>query len=120
QAYVLGIRQAPDSRGFARLLIAPTPVGDLNAAKGHFDSPRGRVAVEWKRSEGAFTLSVVIPGNTATEIVLPVPEGGTITVSEAGAEPSGERRPVPQSGEKETRFTVGSGNWVFTWKAPGA
>jgi len=120
QAYVLGIRQAPDSRGFARLLIAPTPAGDLNAAKGHFDSPRGRVAVEWKREDGAFTLSAVIPGNAAAEIVLPVPEEGTITVSEAGAELSEERRPVPQRGEKETRLTVGSGNWVFIWKAPGA
>ncbi|NLV39867.1 MAG: family 78 glycoside hydrolase catalytic domain [Candidatus Hydrogenedentes bacterium] len=115
QAYVLGIRQAPDSRGFARLLIAPTPVGDLAAAKGHFDSPRGRVAVEWRRSEGAFTLSAAIPGNTAAEIVLPVPDGGTITVDGGGTEP-----PARRGGEGEARLTVGSGNWVFTWKAPGA
>jgi hypothetical protein len=82
QAYVLGIRQAPGSRGFARLLIAPTPVGDLNAAKGHFDSPRGRVAVEWKREGGAFTLAINAPGTTVWEAVLPVPGDSGVQVAD--------------------------------------
>ncbi len=52
--------------------------------------------------------------------MTPLTEGGIITVLEDGAEPSGERRPDPRSGDRETRLTVGSGNWVFTWKARGA
>lgn len=81
QRYVLGIGQAEDSIGFERLLLTPTPAGDLAEASGYFDSPRGRIAVAWKKSSATFTLDLTIPGNTDATLVLPVPAGAVLTES---------------------------------------
>lgn len=113
QAYVLGIRQAPYSRGFARLLIAPTPVGDLNAAKGHFDSPRGRVSVEWHGCWDAFYLFLRVPGNTVAEVVLPVPDFYELAVEQGGEVVS----PPPRRSEG-MRLEVGPGDWKFSCTEP--
>lgn len=78
QGYVLGIRQAEGSAGFARLHIAPTPVGDLNEASGHYEGPRGRIEIAWKQADATFILDVTVPGNTMAEIDLPVGSGAEI------------------------------------------
>ena len=78
---MLGIGQAEDSIGFERLLLTPTPAGDLAEASGYFDSPRGRIAVAWKKSSATFTLDLTIPGNTDATLVLPVPAGAVLTES---------------------------------------
>jgi len=112
QGFVLGIRQADDSVGFERLYIAPTPVGNLKEAEGYYDSPRGRIAVHWRRKADAFELDLTIPGNTTAEVILPVAAGARITES---------RRPVQEApgviGVKEIDgkpvVTVGSGRYRF-------
>ena len=71
QAYVLGIRQAPDSVGFEELRIEPFFADGLEHAEGHFDSPRGRIAVQWKRNGNNVTLELTIPNNTNAGFVLP-------------------------------------------------
>ena len=81
QGNLLGIRQSESSLGFEHVIIAPTPVGDLREAAGHYDSPRGRIAVAWKSADAIFQLDVTVPGNTDAQIVLPVPEDATITES---------------------------------------
>lgn len=73
QGHLLGIRQAENSTGFERLHIAPAPVDGLERAAGHFDGPRGRVAVSWKKRSTHFTLDLTVPGNTVADVVLPVP-----------------------------------------------
>lgn len=81
QGYLLGIQQASDSIGFERLRIAPTPVGNLMEAEGYYDSPRGRIAVHWRKKADSFTLDLTIPGNTTAEVVLPVLLGTRVTES---------------------------------------
>jgi hypothetical protein len=81
QAYLLGIRQADGSVGFARLHLAPTPVGNLNEAQGYYDSPKGRVAVHWKKTSETFTLEVTVAANVTADVVLPVPANAAITES---------------------------------------
>jgi alpha-L-rhamnosidase len=71
QAYVLGIQQGPDSLGWERVRIAPVPTGDLNEASGHYDSPRGRIAVSWKKTGEAFEMVVTIPANVEAELIWP-------------------------------------------------
>ncbi len=83
QGHLLGIGQAADSTGFARLHIAPVPVEGLERAAGHFDSPRGRVAVSWKNRTTHFALDLTVPGNTTADVVLPVPADARLV--EAGA-----------------------------------
>ena len=58
--YVLGIRQAPDSVGWTRVVIDPAP-GDLTWAKGHLDTPKGRVSVGWKRIGASTVIEFTVP-----------------------------------------------------------
>lgn len=58
--YVLGIRQAPDSAGWSRVIIDPVP-GDLTWAKGHLDTPKGRVSISWKRVGEKMEIEFTVP-----------------------------------------------------------
>ncbi len=87
---VLGIQ--PDRRhpGFSRFVVRPgvTDRTDLNAATGHYDSVRGRIAVAWRRTaEGRFELDLEVPPNTHAEVHLPVSSGSA--VHESGHELAG-------------------------------
>ncbi|MBQ1454435.1 MAG: hypothetical protein IIZ25_01125, partial [Thermoguttaceae bacterium] len=70
----LGIRTNPDQPGFRSIRIHPPKFDALSWrwAKGHFDAPTGRVAVDWKKSGGdTLTLAVTLPANTSGEVYVP-------------------------------------------------
>ncbi len=115
--YLLGIRQPHGSVGFEHLHIEPTIVDGLNGAEGHFDSPRGRIAVSWKRESGNIVLDVTVPGNTTADIVLPSGSAGAIRESGGPLAGAPGVRDI-QPGEKTT-ITAGSGLYRFTWPAAG-
>lgn len=112
QRHVLGIGQAEDSTGFERLLLTPTPVGDLTEASGHFDSPRGRIAVAWKQEAGEFSLDLIIPGNTDATLVLPVPANSTLMESGADAGQASGIAAIDLEGDHPV-ITLGSGEYRF-------
>ncbi|WP_419999038.1 family 78 glycoside hydrolase catalytic domain [Streptomyces boninensis] len=92
-ASLAGIRQAPDSVAYSRLLIRPTPVGDLTHAEAWYDTPRGRVRSAWRRpSDGGFILDVTVPPGAPARIELPLPDGGRACYE---AEPGDGRFEVP-------------------------
>ena len=61
--YILGIRQAEDSAGFARVVIAPNFFDGLNYAKGHVDTACGTVAVYWERLNTAISVKIDVPAD---------------------------------------------------------
>ena len=70
----LGIRTNPEEPGFRSIRIHPPKFDALSWqwAKGHFDAPTGRVAVDWKKSGGdTLTLAVTLPANTGGEVYVP-------------------------------------------------
>ena len=69
QTYLLGIRQAPGSIGFQKVLIDPFFPDDLDWAKGSFDSPNGRIDVAWARQ--GDKVEVTIKAERPDSIVLP-------------------------------------------------
>lgn len=58
--YVLGLRQAPNSIGWSHALIDPQP-GELTSAKGHLDTPKGRIELSWTRREGRLVIDFTVP-----------------------------------------------------------
>jgi hypothetical protein len=76
-----GIAPDPEGPGFERIIIKPTPVGDVTWARASYDSVRGRIVSGWRRNENEFNLSVVIPPNTTATVFLPVASGSRITES---------------------------------------
>lgn len=76
---LLGIR--PQGPGFREVTIAPQLVGDLTWAKGHYDSPYGRIVSSWKRDGNKVTLDVTIPPNTKAEVAIPNTDCKRVTES---------------------------------------
>lgn len=79
-AFVGGIRQAPGSIGWQRVLIMPqTPPLDLLASNPEairacdvsFESPRGTITSSWRIEGDTFTLTCTIPEGVEAAAVLP-------------------------------------------------
>ena len=59
-----------------KLMIRPTPVGNLTKAEGSYDSVLGKITSKWIIAEGVFTLTVDVPPNLTATVKLP---GGGVT-----------------------------------------
>jgi alpha-L-rhamnosidase len=69
-AYIAGIRQAPASFGWKRILIAPQP-GNLKSASADFNSPAGQISVKWSAAAGRFELKATVPEGVEATAILP-------------------------------------------------
>ena len=58
---ILGIKQAKDSVGFARVEICPHFFEDLQYAKGYVDTCNGKVSVAWERRADHIALQIDVP-----------------------------------------------------------
>lgn len=72
---VAGIRQDGENR----FRIVPVPGGTLTEAKASYLSPYGKVASEWKKTDGGYQLWIEIPANCTAEITLPDQRTETVT-----------------------------------------
>jgi hypothetical protein len=110
--WVAGIRPDIASPGFRRFIIEPHPVGNLTRARGSYDSIRGTIRSEWKKSDAGFALRVTVPPGTSATICIPagraedVTEGGVPVSQAAGVRLLGE-----ESGR--VRFLVDAGTYEF-------
>lgn len=108
---LLGINAA--APGFEKVLIKPQPAGNLTWAKGNYQSIRGNIASDWRKTNGQFQLHVSIPANTTAEVWIISKENDVIT--EGG-------KPIDQTKEiKLLRYekgyavlSIGSGSYHFT------
>lgn len=77
--WILGIRQAPGSIAWNRLLVAPEP-GDLSSASGKTSTPKGEVKVRWRKSGREFSAEVTVPKGVEADFLVPV-EGGSVSLN---------------------------------------
>lgn len=68
--YTAGLRQHPDSAGWDRFVVAPTPGPDIDATGLTFASRRGRIDVEWVRTGDALDLRVTVPAGASAEVLV--------------------------------------------------
>jgi alpha-L-rhamnosidase len=78
-----GIQNAPDSAGFKKIVINPQPVGDVTWVKAGYNSIRGKIVSDWKRSGGKFTLNVSIPANTSATVYVPAQSAAAVKADSA-------------------------------------
>lgn len=64
--YFLGIWRQGTS-----IIIAPHPVGDLTWCRGSMETPQGTVTCQWNIRQGTFHLTVSVPENQSTDIIMP-------------------------------------------------
>lgn len=110
--HVLGIRPDPTAPGFKRVLIEPTPGGDLTWAEGSYEGPHGPIQVHWDRDGDEFRLRVRIPANSTALVTLPA-AAATIHEGEAPATDA-PGVTVESSDGGNTTLAVESGTYVFT------
>jgi alpha-L-rhamnosidase len=106
-----GIRA--ESPGYERIVIAPQPGGGLISARTVYNSIRGRIESEWKRSGEQLELRVLVPANTTARIELPAHEGAKILEGGASIERSAHVRSVRRDSGRAV-LDVESGAYVFT------
>jgi Tfp pilus assembly major pilin PilA len=107
-----GIQGDSAGPGFKKIIIKPAVVGDLTWVRAAYNSARGRIASEWKREGGRFSLNVTIPPNTTATIWIPAEDAGSVTE---------DGRPVAQNAgvrflrlaDHAVVFAVGSGVYAF-------
>jgi alpha-L-rhamnosidase len=68
QTHILGLAQDADSVAWEQFTVAPTIPTHLTWARGHFDSPQGRITVEWNEEGPELILHVSVP-TSATALV---------------------------------------------------
>jgi alpha-L-rhamnosidase len=109
---LLGIN--PAAPGFEKIIIKPQPAGDLTWAKGSYQSVRGSIASDWKKTGKQFQLNVSIPANTTAEIWIPATTNDTITESEKKLNNQDLKVSRYQNGYAV--IDIGSGNYSFIRK----
>lgn len=67
-----------------RIVLRPTPVGDITAANATCHTPLGTIASRWKIENGTFLYDAEIPPNTTAELRLSSPAGVTIRQIRSG------------------------------------
>jgi hypothetical protein len=90
--FVLGV--SPLTPGYATVLVEPR-LGGLGWARGTVPTPRGRVAVEWRKRGRTTTLTVTTP--VAARLTLPV----------AGRATLNGKRVAPQVGKTSVPVRAG-------------
>ena len=66
-----GIRTVEGKPGMKEIEIRPRPVGDLTYVRASTETLYGKVAVDWTRENGVFTLKVTIPVGCTARVFLP-------------------------------------------------
>ncbi|GEA09859.1 alpha-L-rhamnosidase [Alteromonas sp. KUL49] len=83
---ILGIK--PLSPGFKQVLIAPQIGARLTEAKGSYNTPQGKVGVEWKKQGNHLVIHIEIPPNTQGHVVIPDPSLQELTLNGVPVEPT--------------------------------
>jgi hypothetical protein len=107
-----GIDDDPAGPGFKKIVIRPSPVGDLTWVEASYDSIYGPVAVRWERDGGRFTLKTTIPANTTATVFVPARAGATVTESGVPASRSPGVTLLRRDGDRAV-FAVESGTYAF-------
>jgi hypothetical protein len=110
-----GIAPDPKGPGFKKILIQPTPVGDLKWVEASYDSMHGAISVRWEREGGKFKLKATIPANTTATVFVPAKSPGDVMESGSPARESKDVKFLRQESNRAV-FAVGSGNYLFESK----
>jgi hypothetical protein len=109
---VAGIRGDPSGPGFKKVIIRPTPVGDLTWAKASYQSIRGKVVSSWRRENGRLTLELSIPANMTATLYLPAKSIENMTESGRPAHESEGVKYLRVEGDRAV-FELSSGKFEF-------
>ena len=118
---ILGIDQTKESIAFDEIVIKPALVGGLQWAKGHYQSVRGEIAVDWWKFGDDIFMDVSIPANSKAQVYLPVVaktrptiiERDEVLVAQGAHQKDLESIRFVADEKEYYHFEVGAGNYQF-------
>jgi alpha-L-rhamnosidase len=113
-ANLMGLKVNENFPGFKRYKIQPLFDKNFNFVKGSFDSNYGKIQIAWTRKNGKLHLSLDIPANTSSDIVLNKPMEGSWKLDNSKL----DVKILNQQDDKEkTTLLLGSGKYNFSFVA---
>jgi len=107
-----GISCDPAGPGFQKIVIKPVVVGDVTWTKASWESVRGRIACDWKREAGNFSMKVTIPPNTTATVFVPAKAAADVTEGGLPIRRVKGVKLVSQT-KGEAVLEIGSGTYAF-------
>ncbi|MFX0101856.1 MAG: family 78 glycoside hydrolase catalytic domain [Candidatus Hodarchaeota archaeon] len=113
---ILGINFDEEQPGMKHVIIKPRPGGTLKWVKGHYDSIRGRIRVEWNRERDDHQYLVEIPPNTSGTVEISIPKGGDVLFNDQSVT-DGNFIKVVEKRNNAIVMNIKSGIYEFTIKS---
>jgi alpha-L-rhamnosidase len=111
-AYSLGIERGEP--GFQRFVLRPRPdpTGEMTWARGHYDSPYGRVESAWRVDGRTLSYSATVPANTTATLQLPARAADSVR---EGGQPAARAKGVTflRIEKGVATFELASGRYAF-------
>jgi len=108
-----GIQPHPDAIGFDRIIIRPQIPSDLKWVNCSYDSIRGKITSNWRKTDNSIIMDIKIPANTVATVYLPCSKPETIKENHisAGLAPGVE---FERCENNTAIYNIQSGKYHFT------
>jgi alpha-L-rhamnosidase len=77
---VAGLAPDADDPGYRTVHVAPRPAVGLDHASASIETPQGRLAIDWRLSDGVFEATLEVPFGSRALLDLPVTADSAVTV----------------------------------------
>ena len=105
-----GIRLDESGTGaFKHFVIKPQVPEGLESVRASYNSIRGVIRSEWKRSEGSFSLEIEVPANTTATLYMPSKDAESMALSKMDNMEKSDINFIKKEGDYLI-FEVGSGS----------
>ena len=109
---LMGLKLNEDFPGYKRFTIEPIFDENFENVKASFDSNYGEIAVEWSRKNGKLHLTIDVPANTSSDVILNKPTEGNWKLDNAKL---ASKIMEHQEQSEKTILLLGSGKYNFSY-----
>jgi len=113
-ANLMGLRINEEFPGFKRYTIQPLFDKNFDLVDGSFDSNYGKIAIAWSRKNGKLKLTLDIPANTSSDVILKKPVEGSWILDNPKLVP---KILSHQENNQKTTLLLGSGKYSLSFIA---
>jgi alpha-L-rhamnosidase len=113
-ANLMGLRINEKFPGYKRYTIQPLFDKNFDSVEGSFDSNYGKIGVAWSRKNGKLQLTLEIPANTSSDVVLKKPAEGSWKLDNPKL---ASKILSQQENKQKTNLLLGSGKYNFSFVA---
>jgi alpha-L-rhamnosidase len=110
----MGLKINEKFPGYKRYNIRPLFDKNFDYVKGSFDSNYGKIQIAWTRKNGKLQLSLKIPANTSSDLVLTKPTQGSWKLDNSKF---ASKILSQQEDKDKTILLLGSGKYNFSFVA---